>query len=77
MAAKDGKAEMMRALIDAKADQTVMQDGTTAIELLLRATAVKQGNIAHAVAVSAADVNMRNAVRRCEQRRVWSSCFVR
>jgi hypothetical protein len=70
VAAKDGKAEMMRALIDAKADQTVMQDGTTAIELLLRATTFKQGNIAHAVAVSNADVNMRNSVRRCDQRRV-------
>jgi hypothetical protein len=65
VAAKDGKAEMMRALIDAQADQTVMQDGTTAIELLLRATTFTQGNIAHAVAVSNADVNLRKSVRRC------------
>jgi hypothetical protein len=77
MAAKEGNAEIMRALIEAKADQTVMmQDGTTAIELLLRATAVKQGNIAHAISVSAADVNMRNVVRRCEQRRISGRCFV-
>ena len=67
VAAKNGNSEMMRALIEAKADQTVMSKGTTAIELLLRATAAKQGDIGHAIAVSAAEVNTRNAVRRYEQ----------
>ena len=52
----------------AKADQNVMDVQSTAIEILLRATAVKQGNVAHAIAVSNADVDMRNAVRRCRQR---------
>jgi hypothetical protein len=64
VSAKDGNAKIMRALIEAKANQTLMdREGKTAIELLLHATFVKQSNIAHAIAVSSADVNMRNSVR--------------
>ncbi len=68
LAADRGQADIMRALIDAKADQTVMQNGKTAIELLLRASAVEHGNFARAIAMSGADVNLRNEVRRqwCE-----------
>ena len=55
---------MMRALIEAKADQSAKQHGTaTAIELLLCNTTVKQGDVVHVLAVSGVDVNMRNAVR--------------
>jgi ankyrin repeat protein len=69
LAAEQGSAEVMRALIEAKADQTAMRHGsTTAVELLLRATAVKQGNAAHAISVSGADVNVRNKVRSCAER---------
>jgi ankyrin repeat protein len=75
VAAKNGNADMMRALIEAKADQTVMFHGTTAIELLLLATAAKQGDIGHAIALSAADVNTRNAVRRYEQGQEWQMCW--
>jgi hypothetical protein len=66
-AAKNGNAEVMRELIGAKADQTTMDGTTTSIELLLYATKLKQGNVAHALEVSTADVNTRNAVRRCDQ----------
>jgi hypothetical protein len=64
MAAKLGNAEVMRELIAAKADQTATNDGVTPIELLLRTSAVKQSNLAHALAVSTADVNICNKVRR-------------
>jgi hypothetical protein len=68
LAAKDGNAEIMRALIEAKADQTILEYGkTSATGLLLQATAVKQGNVAHALEVSCVDVNTRDAVRKCEQ----------
>jgi hypothetical protein len=64
VAAEQGNAEMMRALIEAKADQSAKQHGTaTAIELLLCNTTVKQGDVVHVLAVSGVDVNMRNAVR--------------
>jgi ankyrin repeat protein len=63
LAAQDGNAEMVRALIEAKADQTIMEYGKTPAELLVRATAAKKSNVAQALAESAVDVNMRNAVR--------------
>ncbi len=58
----------MRALIEAKADQTARQEsqgGTaTAIELLLlHAAAIKHSNVAHVLSMSGADVNVRNTVR--------------
>jgi hypothetical protein len=68
MAAKLGNAGVMRELIAAKADQTAMNDGMTPIELLLCTSAVKQGNLAHDLAVSTADVNIRNKVRIHGQR---------
>ncbi len=76
LAAEQGHAEVMRALIGAKADQTAttVQSGgsTTAVELLLLAASTKQGNVAHMLAVSGADVNVRNKVRRREAGRVGS-----
>ena len=66
VAARMGYSEVMRELIAAKADQTAMDGGSTPTELLLRCTAFEQGNVAHALAVSTADVNTRNAVRRHE-----------
>ncbi len=68
MAAKQGNAEVMRALIEAKADQEMGPfNRNTAIELLLHAIAVKQGNAAHILTMSGADVNIRNVVRLSEQ----------
>ncbi len=71
MAAKLGNAEVMRELILAKADQTATDGLNTSIELLLRSTSIKQGNLAHNLAVSTADVNIRNKVCKRKQGRGW------
>jgi hypothetical protein len=78
MAAQDGDAETVRALIEAKADQTITQDGKTLTELLFKATAAKpHGNAAQAFAESAVDVNMRNAVRECAQSHIRTHAHAR
>ena len=66
LAAEHGAATLMRTLIEAKADQTAVDDcGSTAVGLLLAALKLENGNVGHALQVSAANVNMRN--------KVWSS----
>ena len=72
-AAKQGNALVMRALIDAKADQTAeLRDRRTAIELLLGAVAGRAGSrrgpdgtrdLCAAIEASGADVNLRSSVR--------------
>ena len=64
LAAERGFSVLMRALIEAKADQTAVdKNGRTAVDLLLAAVKLEHGNAGHALLVSRADVNQRNGVR--------------
>jgi hypothetical protein len=64
LAAELAAPHLMRTLIEAKADQAVLdQGGRTALDLLLEAVRLDGGDLAHALRVSCADVNARNEVR--------------
>jgi ankyrin repeat protein len=63
VAAGQGATALMRTLIEAKADQTMEAGGSTAIELLLAAVKLENGNVRHSLLVSRLDVNTRNPVR--------------
>ncbi len=64
LAAEHGDTALMRTLIEAKADQTAVdRSGNTAVELLLAAVTLENGNAEHSLLVSGVDVNTRNLVR--------------
>ncbi len=72
LAAEQGAADLMRTLIEAKADQTAVDSGgSTAVDLLLEAVKLEHGNVVHALRVSGVDVNVRNKVHSPEPWIAW------
>ena len=60
--AADGATALMRTLIEAKADQTLLWTGRTAIELMLDKARLENGNVGHSLLVSGLDLSTRNPV---------------
>ncbi len=77
LAAELGATGLMRVLIEAKADQAaVHESGGTALDMMIAAVKLGNGQVGHALMFCGADVNVRNAVRTpamdVGQRREWT-----